>query len=238
MADRIETFIESTRLVRNTEQLKSLFMREILKEGYENAVFASTFNKRLDYIAWDEFPSGYLDAYREFRWDKIDPVLAHVQIAKRPFRWPDVVSRLDLTRKQYAFLHECHEMGVHTGVTFPLHGPGSRVDLISLSLRNEREVPLHRLPFLYALTVQFWLRHGELTEKGEVKSSEIPHLTKHELKCLTWCKEGKMNWEIGELMNISEKTVEWHLSNIMKKLDATNRITAVVIGLQKRLIPL
>src|SRR5882757_5890110 len=96
--------------------------------------------------------------------------------------------------------------------TFPLHGPGSRVDLMSLSLRNEREVPLHRLPFLYALTVQFWLRHGELTEKREVRSSEIPHLTKHELECLTWCKEGKTNWEIGELMNISEKTVEWHLS--------------------------
>src|SRR5882757_7457072 len=119
MADRIETFIESTRLVRNTKQLKSLFMREILKEGYENAVYASTINRRLDYIAWNEFPSGYLDAYREFRWDKIDPVLAHIQVAKRPFRWPDVVSRLDLTRKQYAFLHECREIGVRTGVHVP-----------------------------------------------------------------------------------------------------------------------
>jgi DNA-binding CsgD family transcriptional regulator len=63
-------------------------------------------------------------------------------------------------------------------------------------------------------------------------------LTPQELECLRWCKEGKTNWEIGEILSISEKTVEFHLTNLMRKLGASNRITAVIVGIKKGLIPL
>ena len=63
-------------------------------------------------------------------------------------------------------------------------------------------------------------------------------LTRKEIECLGWCKEGKTNWEIGEILFISEKTVEFHLRNTMKKLGATNRITAVVAGIKRGLISL
>src|SRR4051812_40729186 len=42
-------------------------------------------------------------------------------------------------------------------------------------------------------------------------------LTSKETECLKWCKEGKTNWEIGEIISISEKTVEFHLSNTIRK---------------------
>ncbi|MCK1270828.1 MULTISPECIES: helix-turn-helix transcriptional regulator [unclassified Bradyrhizobium] len=61
-------------------------------------------------------------------------------------------------------------------------------------------------------------------------------LTGKEIECLGWCKEGKTNWEIGEILFISEKTVEFHLRNAMRKLGATNRITAVVAALKRGLI--
>ena len=63
-------------------------------------------------------------------------------------------------------------------------------------------------------------------------------LTSQELECLRWCKEGKTNWEIGEILTISEKTVEFHLSNSMRKLGASNRITAVIVGIKEGLIQL
>src|SRR5882762_2175336 len=47
-------------------------------------------------------------------------------------------------------------------------------------------------------------------------------LTKQEIECLRWCKEGKTNWEIGAILRISEKTVEFHLGNAMRKLGAGN----------------
>ena len=63
-------------------------------------------------------------------------------------------------------------------------------------------------------------------------------LTSQELECMRWCKEGKTNWEIGEILAISEKTVEFHLTNAMRKLGAANRIAAVVQGIKEGLIPL
>jgi DNA-binding CsgD family transcriptional regulator len=61
-------------------------------------------------------------------------------------------------------------------------------------------------------------------------------LTLKEMECLRWCKEGKTNWEIGEIMSISEKTVEYHLTNTIRKLGVSNRMTAVVKGIQLGII--
>jgi DNA-binding CsgD family transcriptional regulator len=70
-------------------------------------------------------------------------------------------------------------------------------------------------------------------------SLEIPRqVTRKEVECLRWCKEGKTNWEIGEILFVSEKTVEFHLHNAMKKLGATNRMTAVVAAVKGGLISL
>ena len=63
-------------------------------------------------------------------------------------------------------------------------------------------------------------------------------LSSKEVECLKWCKEGKTNWEIGTILSISEKTVEFHLGNAMRKLGATNRITAVIVGIKSGLITL
>jgi DNA-binding CsgD family transcriptional regulator len=63
-------------------------------------------------------------------------------------------------------------------------------------------------------------------------------LTAQEVECLRWCKEGKTNWEIGEILGISQKTVEFHVSNTMKKLGAGNRITAVIMAIKNGLIAL
>ena len=84
-------------------------------------------------------------------------------------------------------------------------------------------------------------------ERGDAAALPLRHeapepgilaLTPQEIVCLEWCKEGKTNWEIGGILRISEKTVEFHLGNVMKKLGATNRITAVVLGLRYGLISL
>lgn len=80
--------------------------------------------------------------------------------------------------------------------------------------------------------------HGD-AGRGEVFAQPtLTRLTRQEKECLRWCKEGKTNWEIGEILLISEKTVEFHLSNVMRKLGATNRITAVILGIKQGVIAL
>ncbi len=47
---------------------------------------------------------------------------------------------------------------------------------------------------------------------------ESPQLTPREKEILRYISLGKTSHEIGQALNLSEKTVEWHRTNLMKKL--------------------
>ncbi|WP_083981830.1 helix-turn-helix transcriptional regulator [Arsukibacterium ikkense] len=52
-------------------------------------------------------------------------------------------------------------------------------------------------------------------------------LTKRELECLNWAAAGKTSWEIGHILGISERTVNFHIGNCMQKTNSANRQQAI-----------
>src|SRR4051794_38979067 len=134
MIANIEDFISSSQTVFSTEALWDLYLDAIEAEGYQNAVFAKVRERRVVDNPWVRFPPGYAEGYVDNQWDKIDPIMQFIHSARRPFAWADVCGRIKLSQRQSKFLEDCRDMGVHSGVTIPLHGPGTDVDLISLSL--------------------------------------------------------------------------------------------------------
>jgi DNA-binding NarL/FixJ family response regulator len=63
-------------------------------------------------------------------------------------------------------------------------------------------------------------------------------LTPREGEVLTLLAQGRQNKEIALELSISERTVKFHISSILAKLDAGNRTEAVTIALQKGLVEL
>jgi LuxR family transcriptional activator of bioluminescence operon len=61
-------------------------------------------------------------------------------------------------------------------------------------------------------------------------------LTQRELDCLFWACEGKTTWEISKIIDISERTVVFHLKNTEKKLQAKSRQHAVALATMRGLI--
>lgn len=61
-------------------------------------------------------------------------------------------------------------------------------------------------------------------------------LTSREIEVLSWTAEGKTAWEISMILNISRRTVEFHMGNILNKLDAANSQNAIAIALSSGLI--
>jgi DNA-binding CsgD family transcriptional regulator len=53
---------------------------------------------------------------------------------------------------------------------------------------------------------------------------------------LRWRSQGKTDWEISQLIGISESTVKFHLENSRAKLGATNTIHAVAKAIVHGLI--
>ena len=67
-------------------------------------------------------------------------------------------------------------------------------------------------------------------------SSKIESLTRRELEVLKMLSYGTYNKEIAEQLNISERTVKNHVSNIFKKIGVTDRTQAAVFAIRNNLI--
>lgn len=61
------------------------------------------------------------------------------------------------------------------------------------------------------------------------------NISSRELEVLRWMKEGKTNWEVSEILGITERTVHFHMANIKDKLQASSKHHAVAIALEKGL---
>jgi DNA-binding NarL/FixJ family response regulator len=59
-------------------------------------------------------------------------------------------------------------------------------------------------------------------------------LSPREEEILRLLAEGMTDREIGEALTISTRTVESHVSNILRKLDARNRAAAARLYLERR----
>jgi DNA-binding CsgD family transcriptional regulator len=55
-------------------------------------------------------------------------------------------------------------------------------------------------------------------------------LSTREKEVLDWVKQGKSSWDISVILGISERTVNFHISNIMQKLGTINRAQAVAVA--------
>jgi DNA-binding CsgD family transcriptional regulator len=53
---------------------------------------------------------------------------------------------------------------------------------------------------------------------------------------LRWVAAGKSDWAIGQILRISEKTVNFHVENAKRKLGVGTRIQAVVAAMRAGLI--
>jgi LuxR family quorum sensing-dependent transcriptional regulator len=61
-------------------------------------------------------------------------------------------------------------------------------------------------------------------------------LTAREIEVLAWVARGKSASAIGEMLRITKRTVDAHVSSIVSKIGAVNRTQAVAIAIRDRLI--
>ena len=72
----------------------------------------------------------------------------------------------------------------------------------------------------------------------DIDKDKIESLTKRELEVLIQVANGLFNKEIATSLDISERTVKNHISNIFKKIDVSDRTQAAVFAIKNDLIKL
>lgn len=72
----------------------------------------------------------------------------------------------------------------------------------------------------------------------DTDKDRISSLTNRELEVLVQVANGMFNKEIATNLNISERTVKNHISNIFKKIDVSDRTQAAVFAIKNNIIKL
>jgi DNA-binding response OmpR family regulator len=71
--------------------------------------------------------------------------------------------------------------------------------------------------------------------RGDIRSQGV-RLSSREVDVLTWSARGKTSEEIAQILNLSKRTVDFHMDGARAKLQATTRIQAVVKAVSGGLI--
>ena len=75
--------------------------------------------------------------------------------------------------------------------------------------------------------------------QSKLRSPDVPKpipLTDREVEILRWTVEGKTAWEIGSILTISERTVNFHLQNAMVKFGVHNKTHAAAKAMSHGLL--
>ena len=67
-------------------------------------------------------------------------------------------------------------------------------------------------------------------------STKIECLNQQELEVLYLASKGKTNKEISDELNLAQRSVEYHLSHVYKKLNVTSRVHAIRKAIEMNLI--
>ena len=84
-----------------------------------------------------------------------------------------------------------------------------------------------------SLAAKLLMCSGSRTAR-ETKKGSLPHLTPREEQILAILREGRSNKEIGNKLDLSEKTIKHHLTNILHKLKVRNRVEAALLASNSR----
>ncbi|MCX5717589.1 MAG: autoinducer binding domain-containing protein [Nitrospirae bacterium] len=177
------------------------------------------------------YPAEWLDVYTSKNLYDVDSLIKENFTNFRLQRWKDTFKKC-LTPKK--FLSHAEDFGLRDGFTHGQKNPaGNRGSIFTVS-GNSIEFN-NRTEMILELVVPHF--HQVITRITEQQSrNDISPLSKREIEVLTWLRQGKSSWDISMILRISERTVNFHINNIKRKLDVVNRLQAVSVAVQYRLI--
>jgi DNA-binding CsgD family transcriptional regulator len=206
--------------------------------GYEE-LSSDIFTQKLVLVT--TFPSEWRSRYNKKNYHQVDPIYRHCQTSTASIEWQQAAVGRDLAPVQRQLFSEAHDFGLADGLAIPLHGPSGGFAVVSLSANDltakfKRNVDARRHT-AHLMAIHFHAVVERLLEIDD-KASKPIELTERETECIKWSALGKSSWEISQILSLSERTVNFHMSNAIRKLDVSNRTHAVAKSIYYNLISL
>lgn len=205
-----------------------------MQYGFDKFIYAARIPTSLvspNYIFINGYPQEWRDHYVEQDYLRIDPTVSHCFSKTTPIYWEHIVNTACKENKNVDKLFaEAGSLGLQNGISFPIHcihGESAMFSMaVNLSTDKSRDIIKETVALAHLFVTYVHEAVVRVPDNGLVAQVNA-QLTSREKECLLWTTEGKTSWEISQILNISERTVVFHINNAVKKLDVVNKQHAV-----------
>ncbi|PHS22411.1 MAG: hypothetical protein COA85_11565 [Robiginitomaculum sp.] len=173
-------------------------------------------------------PDAYLAEYFATNSFFDSPTFRATQYSCKPISFEKIFDMALLSRRGHKIHSRAKSAGLEHGYCFPLKGRSCRPTLMYIS-GDFQDINAQTLMIMEMVILAFYRRASVLFPgvKREGKRHE-GGLSDRERETLSWVARGKTDWEIAQLLEISERTVHYHIENAKKKMMVPTRLQAVV----------
>lgn len=176
------------------------------------------------------YSAEWLGAYLENSYATADPVLLTHFRQFKPQLWSKTYRGV-VSDTERCFIEHASSYGLSEGATLgQQNNEGTLGSLFSFAGEDMGEHPRH-MAILAHLMPHL---HIGLMRTAFATSDSRSLLSVREREVLQWMIEGKTNWEASRILGISERTVKFHVQNILAKLQSSTRGQAIAHVLEQR----
>lgn len=230
------SFIDALDHTRNANEVMDR-MRDALREfGFEFFCFSSFArpDQKFEEVMWAcRVPDEWLKLYLERDYAHHDPSIRMCKRTVYPFKYTEAPYDPEREPRAAEVMQRAREFRVENGLLIPIPGPAGCIGNVWVG-GYQPDLSLCSRPAVHLMALYAFDRLRGVPAPLPSK----PRLTQRECEVLTWIANGKSAWEIGEILEISKRTVDEHAQTAFRKLGASNRTQAVAIALRDRIIDL
>ena len=184
-----------------------------------------------DMILVHRVPADWMQLYLEKEYAQFDPSLRHCGRTTQPFGYLQSPYDPESELQAAEVVQRARDFGLSKGFLVPVARLTGRHGNVWIG-GNDLELAAHEKPIVHLLSLYAFERVQNFNGLRQTR----PSITPREREVLIWTASGKTAWEIGEILHISKRTVDEHLTKAARKLNATNRPQAVASAIRYRLI--
>jgi LuxR family quorum sensing-dependent transcriptional regulator len=150
--------------------------------------------------------------------------------------WSDLKRRERFPDRAKEIFNQAGEFGLEDGFVMPQHYINGAVAAAIMTAPQRISSNRRLRSAAHILAAYYGSGVRRLLAPSAAPASV--HLSPRQRECLQWVRAGKSDWEIGEILSISEHTVKDHIDAARIKLGVRTRTQAVIEAIALRLIAL
>lgn len=181
------------------------------------------FEGRLGLVNLGNYPRELREISLQDGHDLSDPIMEACERTLTGFFWNDVGSVIELSPRHLQRAAAVHETGLGDGFVVPAHVPGEHLGSCHFAVETGKILPRENSAALQTIATFGFEAARRLSKERDRLWERPPSLTSRQRECLILSARGKSDTVIGQLLNLSPKSVNAYMEAAKRKYGVATR---------------